>query len=113
MVRSANNIFYQINTAKIEVTGVVGIEDFTFENFSVYPNPSNGLYNLKFNPESTDEIQVSLYDLRGRLIKENTFNNISETTFNSRLDYSSVESGVYFMVVQNAGKKVTKKLIKN
>lgn len=113
MVRPSNNIFFQINRANITITGTVGIEDFAFDNFSVYPNPSNEIFNLKFNPESSDEIQVSLYDLRGRLIKENSFTNISETTFRGELDYSTVETGVYFMVVQNAGKKVTKKLIKN
>lgn len=113
MVKGSDNIFYHINSANITVTGEVGIDDVTFENFSVYPNPSNGVFNLKFNPESSDEIQVALYDLRGRIIKENTFNNISEATFHSQLDYSSIESGVYFLVVKNAGKKVTKKLIKN
>lgn len=113
MVRPSNNIFYHINKAHITITGTVGIEDFAFDNFSVYPNPSNGIFNLKFNPESADEIQVSLYDLRGRLIKENNFTTISETTFRSELDYSAIETGVYLMVVQHAGKKVTKKLIKD
>lgn len=113
MVRAANNIFYQINEEDITVTGTVGVDDFAFENFAVYPNPSQGVFNLKFNPESSDAINVSLYDIRGRLINQNVFNNVTEATFQSTLDYSSIESGVYFLVVKNAGKSVTKKLIKN
>lgn len=112
MVRPTNNIFYQINKAHITVTGTVGIEDFTFDNFSIYPNPSTGVYNLKFNPESSELIKISLYDIRGRLISENSYQNIPETTFKNQLDYSSFDSGIYFIIVENGGKKVTKKLIK-
>ncbi len=114
MVMSSNNIFYDLNNAVITVDGVVGTEDFTFDNFAVYPNPSNGTFNLTFKPASSDDIEVALYDLRGRAINTYTYDEVSAaSTFNKQLDYGYIESGVYFLVVKNGDKVTTKKIIKN
>lgn len=114
MIKSSNNIFYDLNDAIITVDGTVGVEEFAFDNFSVYPNPSNGSFNLTFKPASNDNIEVSLYDLRGRAINQYTFDDVSsESTFTKKLDYNYVESGMYFLVVKNGDKVTTKKVIKN
>ncbi|MCB0453148.1 MAG: T9SS type A sorting domain-containing protein [Aequorivita sp.] len=114
MVISSNNIFYDLNNAVITVTGTIGVEEFSFENFAVYPNPSNGTFNLTFKPASNDNIEVSLYDLRGRIIGQSTFDDINaSSTFSKQLDYNYVESGMYFLVVKNGNKVTTKKVVKN
>lgn len=114
MVISSNNIFYDLNNAVITVTGTVGVEEFSFENFAVYPNPSNGTFNLTFKPATNDNIEVSLYDLRGRIIGQSTFDDVNASiTFNKQLDYNYVESGMYFLVVKNGNKVTTKKVVKN
>ncbi len=114
MVRSSNNIFYDLNDAVITVNGTIGVEEFAFDNFAVYPNPSNGTFNLTFMPASNDNIEVSLYDLRGRAINQYSFDDVSASnTFTKQLDYNYVESGMYFLVVKNGDKVTTKKVIKN
>jgi hypothetical protein len=114
MVISSNNIFYDLNNAVITVTGTVGVEEFSFENFAVYPNPSNGTFNLTFKPATNDNIEVSLYDLRGRIIGQSTFDDVNaSSTFSKQLDYNYVESGMYFLVVKNGNKVTTKKVVKN
>ncbi len=114
MVISSNNIFYDLNNAVITVTGTVGVEEFSFENFAVYPNPSNGTFNLTFKPATNDNIEVSLYDLRGRIIGQSTFDDVNASnTFSRQLDYNYVESGMYFLVVKNGNKVTTKKVVKN
>jgi hypothetical protein len=60
MIISSNNIFYDINGGVITVEGVLSVSDSTFENFAVWPNPSNGFINLSFNPSSNENIQISL-----------------------------------------------------
>ncbi len=112
MIKGSDNIFLNVNEAKITVEGVIGVDDFSFENFSVYPNPSTGTFNLKFTPASTDNIQVSLYDLRGRLINQVMYEEVSTGLFKRQLDYNYIETGMYFLVVQNGNRKATKKLIK-
>ena len=114
MVISSNNIFYDLNNAVITVDGTVGVQDFTFDNFAIYPNPSNGTFNLTFKPASNDNIEVALYDLRGRAINTYTYDDVSaSSTFTKQLDYGYIESGVYFLVVKNGDKVTTKKLVKN
>ena len=114
MVRSSNNIFYDLNNGVITVNGVVGVNEFTFENFAVYPNPSNGTFNLTFKPASNDNIEVSLYDLRGRAISQSTFDDVSASgTFSKQLEFNSIDSGMYFLVVKNGDKVSTKKIVKN
>lgn len=114
MIRSSNNIFYAVNAAVIKVDGTVGIEEFAFDNFAVYPNPSNGTFNLTFKPASNDNVEVALYDLRGRAVNQSTFDDVSaSSTFTRQLDYNYVESGMYFLVVKNGDKVTTKKVIKN
>ena len=112
MIRGSGNIFYDLNDAKIVVEGTVGTDDFSFEDFTVYPNPSNGTFNLKFTPDSVENIEVSLYDLRGRLINQTIYDDASTGIFNRQLDYSYIDTGMYLLVVKNGDKKATKKLIK-
>ena len=114
MVISSNNIFYDLNNGVITVTGTVDVEEFSFENFAVYPNPSNGSFNLSFKPASNDNVAVTLYDLRGRAISQSTFDDVNASgIFSKQLDYNYVESGMYFLVVQNGNKVSTKKVIIN
>jgi hypothetical protein len=114
MIKSSNNIFYDLNNGVITVDGLVSVGEFTFENFAVYPNPSNGIFNLTFKPVSNDNVEVSLYDLRGRAISQTTFDDVSASSnFSKQLDFNSVQSGMYFLVVKNGGKVTTKKVVKN
>lgn len=113
MVRGSNNIFFNVNDAVITIQGKVGIEDQTFQNFAVYPNPSEGVFNLKFTPESNEKIEVSLFDLRGRLIHKINYENVvTHDVFDKKLNYNYIDQGMYFLVVKNGGKTATKKLIR-
>lgn len=112
MVKGSDHIFLNVNGAAIVVQGTIGVEDFTFDDFSVYPNPSNGTFNLRFTPASSDNIEVSLYDLRGRLVNQVVYDEASTGLFNKQLDYNYIDTGMYFLVVKNGDKSVTKKLVK-
>ena len=114
MIISSNNIFYDINGGIITVQGSLSTDDFAFDNFAVWPNPSSGTFNLSFTPASNDKIEVSLYDLRGRLINQYNFDDVSASgIFNKSLDYNAIDSGMYFLVVKNGNKVTNKRLIKN
>jgi hypothetical protein len=113
MIICSDNIFYDINGGVITVEGSLGTTEFAFDNFKVWPNPSNGTYNLEFTPASDSTIDISLYDLRGRLISNQVFEDVSASSlFNTSLDYSEINSGMYFLVVKNGDKVANKKLVK-
>ena len=81
------------------------------ENISVYPNPSSGIFNVKLNSFINSEIEISVYDILGREISQNSFNNISN--FNEEIDISNASPGIYLMTISSERVKVTRRIIVN
>lgn len=113
MIKAVDNIFFDINNRDITVEGSLAADDFAFDNFSVYPNPTSGTVNVNFTALSSDNVEISLYDQRGRLINTTNFTDVSANgNFNKQLQYGNIDTGIYFMVIKNAGKTSTQKLVK-
>ena len=68
--------------------------------FTVGPNPTAGLLNVFYYlPEQMDKVRMSAYDLQGKVIWTNdSFKNTSGQT-NTAVDLSSLQNGVYFLVI--------------
>lgn len=85
-------------------------EDFALNesnNFAIYPNPSNGIFNVEYNFESTDRL-IQVYDIQGRVILES-----KPTASQSILDLSSHSKGLYLVKCIDGAKTSTKKVIVN
>jgi len=101
-----------INSITLEVcTQIVALanSDFTFENFSLYPNPNTGSFNVKFNSNSSNAIKIGVYDMRGREIFNRAYQNSGVFEQNIQLD--NVQSGIYLVNVQDGDQKIVKKII--
>jgi len=110
MVKASNNIFFDVNDA--DITSTMGTEDYTKNDFVLYPNPSTGIYNLVLNPESIEEITISLYDINGKKVKEKMVSDEFSSVYQYQLDYQDLRSGVYFLEIINGEKTITQRLIK-
>jgi hypothetical protein len=87
----------------------MGIADNTLANFTLYPNPNKGNFTVQFNSSSSNEIAISVHDMRGRTILNNKYSNTGLFSQNVQLD--QVQSGVYLVTVQDGDKKVVKRII--
>ena len=112
MVEGDGNIFYAVNSTNFSIDEVVSVDEFSFSNFSVYPNPSNGRVTLSFDVISTDKVTVQLFDIRGRLIDEQQYLN-TPNAFSKTLNYEKVVSGLYVLHIKNGTKSSTRKLLIN
>lgn len=112
MIISSNNIFYDINGGIITVEGELNINESNFENFAVWPNPSNGSINLTLKPSSNKNIQVSLYDLKGSRVYVEEFES-NGVVFKKSIDFNTLNAGMYFIKVSSDGINKTNKLIIN
>ncbi|HBY67600.1 MAG TPA: peptidase, partial [Flavobacteriaceae bacterium] len=112
MVAGTDHLFYALNAADIIIDEDLSVDETALENFSLYPNPTTGVVNLEFITNTTSKVSVSVYDLRGRMVAGKEFNN-QGGTFKETFDYSSLNSGMYFITVKNGNRKVTSKLLKN
>lgn len=88
----------------------LGVEENTIQNFSLYPNPNNGDFNIQFNSTSAEAINLSVYDMRGRQIYWNTYAN--NGFFNQNIQLNNLQSGVYLVKVKDGKNEITKKFIK-
>lgn len=91
-----------------QVTGVLGIENNNFQTFNVYPNPTSGSVSIQLS--TSENVIVSLYDIRGRIVYNKMFNN-SGSIFNQEVTFDNLQQGLYLLNVDSDGKKATKKLI--
>ena len=81
-------------------------EQLAENNFSVFPNPSNGQVSLNMK-SNLGEGKVQIIDLNGRVVF--TQNNLLEGTIN--IDAEGLSTGVYLLEVSNATVSEATKLI--
>lgn len=79
------------------------IDNTKEEDFSIYPNPCN--YFLNF--ESTEEFDIYIYDITGKIIFERLNNNNSY-----RLDTKDLTKGIYFVRLNKNNKIYYSRVIK-
>tara|TARA_B110000208_G_scaffold191067_1_gene256717 strand:+ start:6585 stop:8714 length:2130 start_codon:yes stop_codon:yes gene_type:complete len=82
----------------------LSVSENSLESFQVYPNPNNG-NTLFFN--TTKEVQVAVYSILGKLIKNETV-----TIIKKNIDISSLSNGIYLLKITSENKSITKKLIR-
>lgn len=89
-----------------EVLGINGISEQTTTGRWVYPNPTDGLLNLRFN--YSGKFDLRLTDLSGRTILEETHMNTGTMV----MDLRGIPSGIYFLQIRTKGLPETVKVIK-
>lgn len=99
----------EVEDYSVNIINNLSIEDNQLNNLSIYPNPNNGTFTIGFNPKSGDNINIEVYDIRGRAIFNKTFN--STTRFDEAIQLSNAQSGVYLLNISDGSFKVTKKII--
>ena len=100
----------EVEDYTLAVDATLFVEDSIFERFNLYPNPSNGSFNLKFNTESNENVEIQLYDLTGKLVKELQFSNIS-FQFSERISFQNTAKGFYVLKIKNGTKQTSRKLL--
>ena len=102
-----------INSFSIEVCtqtiALLGTQSNYFDNFSIFPNPNDGNFTVKFNSNSGNDINIAVYDIRGRSIFNNLYQN--NGLFEQTLQLDKVQSGIYLVNIQDGDKKITKKIV--
>ncbi|MEJ6792627.1 MAG: T9SS type A sorting domain-containing protein [Lacinutrix sp.] len=97
----------------IEICGTssLSVDEFSLAgSLSLWPNPSQGIVNVSFNTQNNDAVNFKLYDLRGRLINKQSFENNSGV-FNKALQFGNLDSSVYILSIENAGQIINKRII--
>jgi len=100
-----NSFSIEICTKSLTLTN----NDFVFDNFTLYPNPNKGSFNVKFNSITNNDIKVSVYDMQGREIQNKLYQNIG--SFDQNIQLNNAQSGMYLVTVKDGDNKVVKKIV--
>ena len=88
---------------KIELSlkSTLSTNNFNKEDVTIYPNPSNGIVNIKSSLENLD---YQLFNIQGKLVQKNTIQN-------NRLNFSNFSKGIYFLKLSSDNNSIVKKII--
>ncbi|MBL0020560.1 MAG: T9SS type A sorting domain-containing protein [Bacteroidetes bacterium] len=80
-------------------------------NFFVYPNPTSGNLEIKFEAPATGLVKIVFFDALGKEIRAESIRKTA-TQFETSLDLSNLASGPYFLRVMMGNVALTRKVIK-
>ena len=111
---AGNNIFLDAINLFGYVAGV-GINELTKKySFYVYPNPSNGLANIKFNLNDQSAVKLAVYDVLGHQVESLINANLKPGEQNVMINKTNnLAPGVYIINLEVNGTKMIKKLVIN
>jgi len=78
-------------------------------NIEVYPNPCNGIINLKVNSELTDDCVLEIYDVSGNLVHKGVLKYDAKSVYNS--DLSHLHGGLYLLNLRNDKLNIRRNII--
>ncbi len=78
---------------------------------SVYPNPSDGLVNIKIQTDKEAFVQMDLYDLNGRLVRNILSEFLPPELRNIPIDISDQPPGIYFVKIFAGDEEKTERII--
>jgi hypothetical protein len=76
---------------------------------NVYPSPTHGLFNINFEP-LTSNVRITIINSAGQRIYSET-NQKANGSYNKVFDLSSLPKGIYFVEVNNGAEKTVKKIV--
>jgi len=81
----------------LDVTAIQ--ETSRFENFKVFPNPTNDILNFDFSLSESAEIGIQVFDLQGRLIQSSNVFDLNAGDNTVVVDVSELVRGVYVVKI--------------
>ncbi len=100
----------EVEDYTINITPTLAIEEFGFENFMVFPNPNNGRFSIQLNGALDRNINVNVFDIRGRHIYTNKYpNDVGD--FSQEIQLNNTQSGMYILDVNDGLRRSTKKIV--
>lgn len=82
------------------------------DSLAIFPNPNEGEFTISFDSPSdtNDDVKVSVYDISGRLVYNNSFLNNS-LQFYETIKLNNVSAGVYIAHISKGGSSTTHKIV--
>lgn len=84
-------------------------DNFNALNTKIYPNPNNGSFTIAFDSQLREEINIAVFDVKGRRIFDKVYPNTGTT--NQAIDLAPVPTGVYIVKIKGENTSEIQKII--
>ncbi len=96
---------------KMESTSHVSESPLSLHSLSIYPNPGNGLFNLKYNALPSSDCLVMIFDVLGRVVYKNTYSSYYPMQNETTVNLQSYPRGFYIANIFSGKHVFMKKFI--
>ncbi|MEX2590715.1 MAG: T9SS type A sorting domain-containing protein [Chitinophagales bacterium] len=106
-INSINHFKYDEITSLNEA-----IENVNSFDVNVFPNPTEDILHVMYNLSDVDEITITLYDIKGKVIKEQRMGKQAKGQHQEAFSVADLPQGNYLCRVSGIQESITKKVIK-
>ncbi|WP_196889914.1 T9SS type A sorting domain-containing protein [Aureivirga sp. CE67] len=86
----------------ISFVETLSTEEFTLNQNHIYPNPAKNYFSVK---DSKNIKEIKIYDSLGKIVLN------KKSNFNEKVDISSLEKGIYQIIIEEKNKKIQQQII--
>ncbi|MET3731800.1 zinc-dependent metalloprotease [Moheibacter stercoris] len=110
MIEAIDNIYYAVSR-KFNLTGTMGVSDLNQLAIGIYPNPTNGQFNVAANNVAKGNVKTTIFDTAGKMVHVQNDNHAGG---NLNIAYNvKLPTGTYVVNIETAeGLSTTKLLVK-
>ena len=97
--------YYIDDVSVVDCTSGAGVQEVTklSDDFKLYPNPNNGSMTLEYKLTSTETATFIIYDVSGRLVKQQTLSSENKTAI---INAFELDAGAYYYDIKVGESKV-------
>ncbi len=94
----------------LDTCAIIGISELSIENsLEIFPNPSNGEFNLKFNAPTKDNYMITLSNTLGEVVYQYRLDEF-RGQHERKIDLSTFGKGVYVVNITGSDKQAIRKV---
>jgi hypothetical protein len=109
---ATNEAFYTTATPMVRLilNSAIGVKELSSNTtFTVFPNPSNGIFNINLDAKSTEVVNLTVNNIVGQTVLTKRVTASGKTT--ETISLANFDKGIYFLTIDNNNEKQTVKLI--
>jgi hypothetical protein len=102
--------YYDYNASLVNIEPI--LDEVNNWNLQLFPNPTKDEIQLKYNLPKEDKINISLYDLTGKLVLEKNAGSKNAGENQDNLDLRQLAAGNYICRISGERNSISKQIIK-